>query len=283
MELWQDIIDHWEAKRVSMFTDKLYKYGVPHRYRAKVWKCEIGNELHVTPELYGIFRTHARAAAQSLLSPNDICANGNAEMGPDDNSDGTTVMENDSRAHSRSSTMSSVPSLSFKKSLENTGSRSLLGNESSVSLIPMDLPRTIAAANLCGKGSPIRLVRSVSPIDSRPVSPLFNENQSTVVGDGRKELDMAFAKMQAVLEAYACYRPDVGYVQGMSYLAAMLIGTGDEMSEFDMFLCLANVLHRPCVRTFYSMDMNKVRSFDDHAVAKFLYRSTPMFRCIKFC
>ena len=26
-----------------------------------------------------------------------------------------------------------------------------------------------------------------------------------------------------VLEAYICYRPDVGYVQGMSYLAAMLI------------------------------------------------------------
>ena len=29
--------------------------------------------------------------------------------------------------------------------------------------------------------------------------------------------------LSEVLEAYVCYRPDIGYVQGMSYLAAMLL------------------------------------------------------------
>ena len=31
-------------------------------------------------------------------------------------------------------------------------------------------------------------------------------------------------ELRKVLEAYVCYRPDVGYVQGMSFLGAVLVG-----------------------------------------------------------
>ena len=44
-----------------------------------------------------------------------------------------------------------------------------------------------------------------------------------------------------VLEVYRCYRPDVGYVQGMSYIAAMLCLHIPD-NEYDCFLCLANLL-----------------------------------------
>lgn len=44
-----------------------------------------------------------------------------------------------------------------------------------------------------------------------------------------------------VLEVFRCYRPDVGYVQGMSYIAAMLCLHIPD-NEYDCFLCLANLL-----------------------------------------
>eukprot|EP00736_Rhodelphis_marinus_P011489 Rmarinus@m.5525 len=57
--------------------------------------------------------------------------------------------------------------------------------------------------------------------------------------------------MRAVLDAYACYRPDVGYVQGMSYLAGMLV---IHMDEYSAFVTLANLLHKSWLMTLYRFD-----------------------------
>eukprot|EP01132_Coremiostelium_polycephalum_P002162 gene2162-2661_t len=74
---------------------------------------------------------------------------------------------------------------------------SSLGREGSVSLIHLDLPRTF------------------------PMLSIFQT-------DGPCHQSLA-----NVLEAYVCYRPDVGYVQGMSYLAAIFLLI---LSEFDSFM-----------------------------------------------
>ena len=55
------------------------------------------------------------------------------------------------------------------------------------------------------------------------------------------------------------FRTDLGYVQGMSYVAATLIlHLGDEYSAFSAF---ANVMHKYLLFTFYSFDMPKVNVF----------------------
>lgn len=78
------------------------------------------------------------------------------------------------------------------------------------------------------------------------------------------------AALRRVLEAYVCYRPDVGYVrrgaalfcliqaqvQGMSYVAAIFLLY---MEEFDTFCCMANLLNRP-VRTTSSLCAQRVGS-----------------------
>lgn len=69
-----------------------------------------------------------------------------------------------------------------------------------------------------------------------------------------------------MLRAYALHRPDVGYVQGMSYLAAVLVLAlkGD---PFDAFVALANMLQRPFFFDFYRLDSRDVKArvgvFDD--------------------
>ena len=57
--------------------------------------------------------------------------------------------------------------------------------------------------------------------------------------------------------AFSLYRPDLGYVQGMSYVAAsILLHCNDELTTFK---CLANLLNREeMLYNFYSFDMEKV-------------------------
>lgn len=54
-----------------------------------------------------------------------------------------------------------------------------------------------------------------------------------------------------VLGAFVCYRPDIGYVQGMSFLAAVLILNLEEAEAFIMF---ANLINRPVLSAFYSVN-----------------------------
>ena len=52
--------------------------------------------------------------------------------------------------------------------------------------------------------------------------------------------DAFHARLRQVLEAYTCSRPDLGYIQGMSYLAAMLSLYARD--SFEAFKCLANMM-----------------------------------------
>ncbi|KAK2843878.1 hypothetical protein Q7C36_012093 [Tachysurus vachellii] len=54
-----------------------------------------------------------------------------------------------------------------------------------------------------------------------------------------------------VLGAYTCYRPDVGYVQGMSFIAAVLILN---LEEANAFIAFANLLNKPCQMAFFRVD-----------------------------
>ncbi|XP_031417079.1 TBC1 domain family member 12 isoform X2 [Clupea harengus] len=57
--------------------------------------------------------------------------------------------------------------------------------------------------------------------------------------------------LHSILGAYTCYRPDVGYVQGMSFIAAVLILN---LEEPDAFIAFANLLNKPCQLAFFRVD-----------------------------
>lgn len=74
-----------------------------------------------------------------------------------------------------------------------------------------------------------------------------------------------------VLGAYACYRPDVGYVQGMSFLAAVLLLN---MEPADAFVSLANLLNRPSYMAFFKVDYQQMKPYFD-TFQEFLRGSLP--------
>ncbi len=63
-----------------------------------------------------------------------------------------------------------------------------------------------------------------------------------------------------VLGAYACSRPDIGYVQGMSFLAAVLLLN---MEPADAFISLANLLNRPSYLAFFKVDHALMQPYFD--------------------
>jgi len=60
-----------------------------------------------------------------------------------------------------------------------------------------------------------------------------------------------------VLLAYSLLRPDIGYVQGMSYVAGSIL-LHVEGIEYLAFRCFANLMNRDNLFTFYSFDMERV-------------------------
>ncbi|XP_012287014.2 TBC1 domain family member 12-like, partial [Orussus abietinus] len=101
-------------------------------------------------------------------------------------------------------------------------SRSLAAPEEALVAIELDVARTFPALNVFREGGPL------------------------------------CAALKSVLAAYAVFRPDVGYVQGMSFLGAVL---ALNMEPADAFICLANMLNGPCHRAAYALDGERMMAY----------------------
>eukprot|EP01017_Pseudomicrothorax_dubius_P030377 TRINITY_DN378_c0_g1_i2.p1 TRINITY_DN378_c0_g1~~TRINITY_DN378_c0_g1_i2.p1 ORF type:complete len:841 (-),score=191.79 TRINITY_DN378_c0_g1_i2:81-2603(-) len=93
------------------------------------------------------------------------------------------------------------------------------GKVDSVRMIDLDLPRTFPNHAIFSENSPI------------------SQN------------------LRDVLATFAHFRPDVGYVQGMSYLAAVLLL---HMDEFKSFVCFCNLVCQPALLPIFLMDEQQI-------------------------
>ncbi|XP_033835942.1 TBC1 domain family member 12 isoform X1 [Periophthalmus magnuspinnatus] len=117
-----------------------------------------------------------------------------------------------SRAKEKWRSYSETSSVNDSESAEGA---SLADRESSLDLIKLDISRTFPSLFIFQKGGPYH--------------------------------DL----LHSVLGAYTCYRPDIGYVQGMSFIAAVLILN---LEEADAFITFANLLNKPCQMAFFRVD-----------------------------
>ncbi|XP_062863839.1 uncharacterized protein tbc1d12a [Trichomycterus rosablanca] len=164
-----EVLPNWESMRNTRRVRELWWQGLPPSIRGKIWSLAIGNELNITPELYGIFLSRAKEKWRSFNKTSSLSEN--EDCGAD--------------------------------------------KESSLDLIKLDIFRTFPSLYIFQKGGPYH--------------------------------DL----LHSVLGAYTCYRPDVGYVQGMSFIAAVLILN---LEEADAFIAFANLLNKPCQMAFFRVD-----------------------------
>jgi len=96
------------------------------------------------------------------------------------------------------------------------------GKEKSVSVIVLDLPRTFPGLSFFQPGGPCH------------------------------------DQLKNVLEAFVCSRVDLGYVQGMSYVAALLLLF---MDEFEAFQSICGLFQREIFSTFYTMELESIQLY----------------------
>lgn len=65
-----------------------------------------------------------------------------------------------------------------------------------------------------------------------------------------------YHNLREVLETFCNFRPDVSYVQGMSYLAAVFLVY---MQPSQAFICLSNMVERDFFKAYLQMDVEAVR------------------------
>ena len=98
-----------------------------------------------------------------------------------------------------------------------------VSREDSVSIIENDLPRTF------------------------PTFDFYNQDTESGVNH--------INQLRRILRAFAVMRPDIGYVQGMSYLAAFLLLEND---EFQTFVLFHNLLIKSQILTFYKFEADDI-------------------------
>ncbi|VVC34011.1 Rab-GTPase-TBC domain [Cinara cedri] len=67
-----------------------------------------------------------------------------------------------------------------------------------------------------------------------------------------------FDVLKRILSAYVCLRPDIGYIQGMCFIAAILLLN---MEEIETFICLVNLMESPCLNAFYTVNQRMMNSY----------------------
>ncbi|KAJ8962460.1 hypothetical protein NQ314_005722 [Rhamnusium bicolor] len=80
--------------------------------------------------------------------------------------------------------------------------------------------------------------------------------------------------LHSLLAAYVCYRPDVGYVQGMSYIAAILILN---MEQFDAFICFANLLNQPLHLSAFTLNQTQMQAYYNAYNQVFIYNLPKLY------
>jgi len=73
------------------------------------------------------------------------------------------------------------------------------------------------------------------------------------------EESVYYRSLQEVLEAYTCFRPEVGYVQGMSYIAAKLLLYLEKFEAFKLFVHMMH--HKSMLFSFFTMRMVHLRAY----------------------
>ena len=126
--------------------------------------------------------------------------------------------ENKKEINSNGSENSSM-SIATKK-LYSKYIKQTLDKEKSISLIDLDIGRTFSSLGV-----------------------FKNESQ---LGNNLKE----------ILRIFVVARPDIGYVQGLSYIAGTLLL---QMDKFTSFVCFMNIILSPNILPFYRLDENNIK------------------------
>ncbi|CAH0729483.1 unnamed protein product, partial [Brenthis ino] len=252
----QTILPDWQNMKNAKRTLELWWSGLPPAIRGRVWQLAIENKLKITHEMYQDYVTKAK---QKLLEAQlrrkrlkvnikNTCDCKNDQPKSDETKEDRLSSGDFAKTEERSSKRSEKMS-KMDDRLEDKSEKPRLG-----------MPRNFSEQNLktlnvdpgpkkcCSKSNPNLLDYSdecsmeLIQLDIARTFPHL-----CIFQPGGPYFDV----LHELLAAYVCYRPDIGYIQGMSFIAAVLILN---MEAPQAFVCFANLLDGPVLRAAFTRD-----------------------------
>ena len=214
----EKVMPNWKRYKGSKLVKKLCAAGIPSSIRGKVWPLLMGNALQITPELMEIFHGHAQTFKlneSKLKMDRAVGAKRKKQGRTEEKATAPKPGDEDKKKNTTESFPSEAES---SAPLDDIDSQNI-GKSRSLHLIECDLPRTY------------------------PSLAFFRDDQPI----GRD--------LRKLLETYAFYRPDVGYIQGMSYIAGVLLLNCDLATAFQ---CFANLLASHFYFDFFRLEKSKI-------------------------
>ncbi len=236
-EWMEKVLPAWDKYKTSKTVKRLCMDGIPSAVRGKAWPLLMGNTLQITPALMEIFYQHAQAFKQDVSDREkrqrrrkrrrarreqrraERQAGRGAGGDVSRSSSSSSASDGEGEAHAGDGDGNSSGGGDGGSGGGDEGSAKRLGKSKSLHLIDCDLPRTFPHLAFFAKGQPM-------------------------------EHDL-----RRMLEAYSFYRPDIGYIQGMSYIAAVLLLN---VEPYVAFQCFANLLQHNIYFDFFRLERDRI-------------------------
>ena len=235
--------DFERVRHSAKLRASIWRMGVPTRLRAKVWRLAIGNELNVNQTLYSLLAD--RAAVKTTNDEND--GDGDRGNGNDDGDGKEDANEHRDGANGNMSRLKLKPQpRSRSNSLDDGNGVNAVNAVNAPNIRMVDGAEN---ADILGLGSATSSetasMRSIS-VDLPRTFPTLSYFQD----DGPLN-----ETLHSLLRTYCLFRPDRGYIQGMSYLAANLLLYMDSVNAFCSF---CNLLNLPFFQCLLSLDDEQI-------------------------
>ncbi|KAL7682552.1 putative Rab-GTPase-TBC domain, pleckstrin domain, PH-like domain superfamily [Plasmopara halstedii] len=291
-EVWLNEVFTWPSGSTRdevPLLDALCFAGIPKELRGRAWAWALGNTLQVNEDLFQICKVRAQAVQMEMSLKRDLDHTVVRSLTISSESE-SAMLESPTRS------MSSVSSASSASELDSEDKEVPRSDRHVNDILEGTNNLSIA------KSKPTIAVSSTPDISdkskkrrSSAVLPVQNMLQDAVgiaemlVAHGERSIKLVNVDMPRtfghhplfqpgaegtkrtteVLEAYICYRPDLGYVQGMSYLAATLCFHMDSFTAFKALVALMSssllfdMFRLEATRTFHYIDVyNKIFEYE---------------------
>lgn len=233
-----DILPAWPASRAYKRTRDLWWSGIPSPVRPKVWSLAVGNELKITEEL---FRICVERSKERIWTKQFLCRRSSNPY-PSSSACSASVKQ-----HRR---VSSQPITQQQR--KKCTSVEALGKQLQNSCVikeGVECAKSNAVEDECeedeeDRNESIAYLIKLDVSRTFPQLGLFQENGPL------------HQSLRDILAAYAVFRPDTSYCQGMPFLAAMLLLNLDSAS--DAFTAFANLLNNELLLVFYRLVPEKI-------------------------
>uniref|UniRef100_A0AAV1VBM9 Uncharacterized protein n=1 Tax=Peronospora matthiolae TaxID=2874970 RepID=A0AAV1VBM9_9STRA len=268
--------------------------GIPKELRGRAWAWILGNTLQVNEDLFKICKARAQAVLMEMSLKRNV-DHSMIETPTVSPGDASIILESPVRSDSNVSSASSASGTTVEDV-----EASLVIDDSETSQVTDDTASaagdapTVRDPLLIGISDQKRARRSSTVL---PVQNMLHDAvgiAEMLVAHGERSIKLVNVDMPRtfghhplfqpgaegtertteVLEAYICYRPDLGYVQGMSYLAATLCFHMDSFTAFKALVALMSssllfdMFRLEATRTFHYIDVyNQILQYELPALA----------------